>query len=470
MDTRNYNRRWIIFFLGAVAGLGVYLLLLSRKPGFNVLLISIDSLRADHVGCYGYERNTSPHIDGLAREGTVFLNPISTTSWTLPSHISLLTSLDISVHGVATDGFSLHPEIKTLPEILKKNEYATACFCTSPYMNPAFGFGRGFDLYHNTDFEQPGFEDTVLPPAEQRDAVHEDITSPRIAELALDWIEKNSSRPFFLFLHMWDVHYDYIPPPPYDQLFDPDYRGAIDGKGYIHNDKINPEMDPRDLEHIIALYDGEIAYTDYHLGLIFKKLKELGIYDRTLIIVTADHGDEFFEHGDKGHRKTLYDEVIKIPLVIKLPAGKWGSRKINSQVGLIDIVPTVLDLLKLNRPEQIQGKSLLSLMNKDESEPPRFVLSELSPVLQSFRSNDWKLLYNVPNNVSIILDLKKDPGEMHEHLIKEGAVWREAHRDFYRRMLADRELAVEYRGGRLGEKVEMDKAQQERLRSLGYMP
>jgi len=462
--------KWIIFLLGAGAGLAVYLYLLSRSTDFNVLLISIDSLRADHVGCYGYGRNTSPNIDELAGEGSVFLNPISSTSWTLPAHISILTSLDISVHGVSTDGFSLHSGIKTLPEILKENSYATACFCTSPYMNPAFGFGRGFDLYHNTDFEDPVFEDTVLPSAEQRDAVHEDITSPRITELALNWLEENGSRPFFLFLHMWDVHYDYIPPPPYDSLFDPDYEGDISGEKYIHNEAINADMDRRDLEHIIALYDGEIAYTDYHLGLIFRKLKELGIYDRTLIIVTADHGDEFFEHGNKGHRKTLYDEVIKVPLVIKLPGGKWGNRKIDSQVGLIDIVPTILELLDINRPARIQGKSLLPLIKKDETETPRFVLSELSPVLQSFRSDDWKLLYNVPNNVSIILDLKKDPRETHEHLIGDSAVGKRAHRDFYRRILKDRELAVEYRGGDTGKKVEMDESQIERLRSLGYLP
>jgi len=206
--------------LAAAAAAAALLLKRERRPP-DVLLISIDSLRADHLSCYGYGRNTSPHLDELAEEGTLFAACAATTSWTLPSHISIFTGRDISAHQVVGDGFSLNDSVPTLPEALSAAGYATAAFCSSPYLNPAFGFGRGFDLYHNTDFDRHGSRDTILPSERERDAGHGDVTSERIVELAGDWLGEKRDRPFFLFLHFWDVHYDYIPPAPYDRLFDP---------------------------------------------------------------------------------------------------------------------------------------------------------------------------------------------------------------------------------------------------------
>jgi arylsulfatase A-like enzyme len=466
------KRKKIIWFLllpAALAALVFYLRGLPRSPRYNLLLVSIDSLRADHLGCYGYPRKTSPALDALAEEGILFRNMISATSWTLPAHMSLLTSMDISVHGVATDGFSLHTGIPTLPEVLQAGKYATACFCSSPYLNPAYGFSRGFDVFHNLDFEREGFTDTVLPLTEETDRVHQDITSPRITELTLNWLEKHRHNPFFLFLHMWDVHYDYIPPPPYDSLFDPGYQGSINGKDYIHNDKISPEMKPRDLQHIIALYDGGIAYTDHYLGLIFQKLKELGLWDRTLVIVTADHGDEFFEHGDKGHRRTLYDEVIKVPLIIKLPRRRHGNQKISSQVSTIDVAATILDVAGMEIPEEMQGQSLLPPIKGDRKSAPRYAFSELSMVLESLRTNRWKLLYNREAGVSTILDLKSDPAERHTRLITAGPVWKEAQEAFLARKQTDKRLAERYRGKRRGRAMRMDENVKARLRALGYM-
>jgi arylsulfatase A-like enzyme len=434
----------------------------------NILLISIDSLRADHLGCYGYDKDTSPVLDELASSGALFENTVSSTSWTLPAHMSLLTSMDISVHGVGRDGVSLHPSIGTVTQVLKKEGYATACFCSSPYMNPAFGFDRGFDLYRNIDLEDEKIKDTILPPPEERDAVHEDITSPRITELAIDWLDKNHSRPFFLFLHLWDVHYDYIPPTPYDKLFDPDYRGKIDGRNYVHNDAVNPEMDPRDLEHIIALYDGEIAYVDYHIGLIVKELKKLGIFDRTLIVVTADHGDEFFEHGEKGHRNTLYDEVTMIPLIFHLPDEISSVVKIPNQVSIIDIAPTVLDLVGIPIPGQMQGGSLTSLLGGTDPPDDRSALLELKRVLKALRSNSWKLLFNTRALQTIILDLKADPEETDPVGITDFSEWSRINRIFYDRLKEDRDLSRAYRGGETGSPVKLSQEQKERLRSLGY--
>jgi arylsulfatase A-like enzyme len=439
------------------------------KDKINVLLISIDSLRPDHLGCYGYERDTSPVMDRLAREGVLFENTISTTSWTLPSHISLFTSMDIMVHGVEGDGLSLHHDIGTLAQVLKEDSYRTAAFCSSPYMNPAFGFDRGFDLYHNIDLDRPGFENTVLPPQEERDAVHDDITSPRITELACKWLEKNCRDPFFLFVHMWDVHYDYIPPDPYDRKFDAGYTGDIDGRDFINNPGIHTEMSTRDLEHIIALYDGEIAWVDYHLGLMVDKLKELGVFERTLIVVTADHGDEFFEHGGKGHRVTLYDEVVKIPLIIHGPGVPEPGKKVIEQAGIIDVAPTILDLCGLKIPDWMQGRMLLSGPEDQGAGSDRAVLLELGYQLKAVRTNPYKLLFNLPNLQTIVFDLARGPEETYQHLVTSPDKWNEANLKFYSRLAGDRSLAEKYRGGKTGSPVHLSAEEAARLKSLGYL-
>lgn len=440
----------------------------APKP-VNILLVSIDSLRADHLGCYGYGRDTTPEIDRLAREGTVFQNHVSTTSWTLPAHISLFTGQEISVHGVSTDGFSLHPDLPTLAEILKEAGYRTAAFCSSPYMNPAFGCARGFDLYYNIDAERYDFVDTVLPSEEERDRVHQDITSPRIAELASDWLAENAAKPFFLFLHFWDVHYDYTPPPPYDQLFNPGYAGDIDGSDYIHNDRVNPGMDPRDREQIIALYDGEIAYTDHHLGMVLDKLKELELFDRTLIVVTADHGDEFFEHGNKGHRLTLYEEVIRVPLVIRLPEGGNGTKTVEAPSGIIDITPTILDRLGIPKPGSIQGESLLPLIAGETSREDRYLLAELAPALYALRGPGVKLLHNAASGETVVLDLAADPAETHSAEITSGPVFDRLQGELETRLRRNRELAEDLRGGEAGEEIRFRDREIDRLRALGYL-
>lgn len=434
---------------------------------YNVLLVSIDSLRSDHLGCYGYKQPTSPVIDQLAQNGILFKNTISTTSWTLPAHISLFTSMDIMVHGVK-EGVSLHKDIGSLAQELKKNGYQTAAFCSSPYMNPAFGHDRGFDLYHNIDVADHRFKDTVIPPPEERDAVHADVTSPEITELACEWLENNRRDPFFLFIHMWDVHYDYIPPEPYDRKFDPDYTGDIDGRGFILNPKVNPEMNERDLKHIIALYDGEIAWVDFHLGLIIGKLKELGLFENTQIVVTADHGDEFFEHGGKGHRFTLYDEVVRIPLVIHGPGKANGGLEISRQASIIDIAPTILDLCGFETPGWMQGEPLLAV-KKTETGPESEALLELDTGLKALRTNSYKLLFSRHLCRGIIFDLIRGPEESQKNIIKSPEKWDEINWKFYSRLALDRSLARKYRGGKSGSRVKLSKEEESRLKSLGYL-
>ncbi|HDL64551.1 MAG TPA: hypothetical protein ENH12_04090, partial [Proteobacteria bacterium] len=397
------------------------------------------------------------------------------SSWTLPAHMSLFTSMDIMTHGVGDDGNSLHKDISTLPMVFKNNGYRTAAFCSSPYLNPAFGYDRGFDLYYNIDLDDPQFEDTVRPPHEQWDAVQSAISSPRITDLACDWLEENSSGPFFLFVHMFDVHYDYNPPEPYDRKFDPDYTGDIDCKLYITDataDTIYPDMAPRDLAHVIALYDGEIAYVDYHLGLIIEKLKELGIFEQTLIVITADHGDEFFEHGKKGHGNSLFDEVIKIPLIFHCPEVVDRGGEIDNQVGIIDIAPSILDLCGLNVPGWMQGRSLLPLIQGKSIPDDECVLLDLRGWrgdLKALRTNSYKLIFNTKSLQTIIYDLVRDPEESGRDPVIDPARWSAANNLFHSRMEDDHLRAKHIRGNQSGEPVQLSEKDTARLKTLGYL-
>lgn len=334
--------------LALLGGLGCLLACGSRpSPPANVLLVSIDSLRADHVHADGYPRETTPTIDRLAREGARFEAAIAASSWTLPTHVTLLTSLPPEAHGVTSSTRALAPEAVTLAEVLQAHGYRTAGFVSGPYLRAIYGFGQGFDVYD---------ESTV---ADGHRASHHGATSPRLTRLVTDfldtWRTAEPRPPFFVFLHMWDVHYDYAPPPPYDGMFDPDYAGTVTANDFARNPDIRPGMARRDLEHVIALYDGEIRYTDEHLGRIIAHLGELGVLDDTVVVVTADHGEEFFEHGRKGHDARLYDELLRVPLVVRFPRRVAPGQVVGAQVRQMDVAPTILGLLGIAAPPGFAG-------------------------------------------------------------------------------------------------------------------
>jgi arylsulfatase A-like enzyme len=369
----------------------------ARSTSPNLILISIDSLRADHLGCYGYPKPTSPSIDALAKEGFLFRNAVSTTTWTLPAHISMLTALYPQVHQVVGDGHRLNPNAVVCTEILKQHGYRTAGFVSAPLLSSVFGYNQGFDIYDDYTIRFPSLEDS-----------HQGATAPDLHAQVGKWIEGNYHDPFFLFLHYWDVHYDYAPPPPFDTLFDPNYTGEISGRDFFHDPRIVEGMPARDLQHVLALYDGEIAFTDSYIGRLFELLKRLGIYENSIIVVTSDHGDEFFEHGCKGHRNNLFDETLCVPLIIKFPHGNLrpdlGPRlplgtRIAEQVSIVDIVPTFLDCLGIDPGMTFDGRSLMPLLLTAAADArtarPRFeryVFAELYKAMQCLRTNRYKYL------------------------------------------------------------------------------
>ncbi|TAJ24055.1 MAG: hypothetical protein EPO68_02115 [Planctomycetota bacterium] len=382
-------------------------------PRPNVVLISIDTLRADHLSCYGYARATSPHVDALAAEGALFERAWSTTSWTLPAHLSMLTGEHISAHGVCDDrlwdvvgkpgGPPALPLCGTfLPELLRAAGYRTGGFYSWKYLEPRFGFGPGFEVYErigHSVYSHPEHAQKfdALRAAGDKAALEEwrarepklfDDQRPTAGETvdaALAWLDTvaqssaRASDPFFLFVHLFDVHDAYRPPPPFDAKFtDPAYAGPITGD-QVSSPKslVVPGMAAADLAQLVALYDGEIAWVDTQVQRVLDALSARGIADDTLVILTSDHGEEFFEHGHKTHRTQLHPESLRVPLVMRWPGRIAPKTRVAGNAGLVDIVPTLCELLDLAVPKAVSGTSLASALTSGRIDADRDVLGEL---------------------------------------------------------------------------------------------
>ena len=276
--------------------------------------------------------------------------------------------------------------------------------------------------------------------------------------------------PFFLFLHMWDVHYDYIPPKKYIDMFDPNYAGTVNAKNFMWNEAIHHNMPKRDLQHVIALYDAEIRFTDDILG---KIMAELARYDRpqqTLIVITADHGEEFFEHKGKGHNRTLYDEVVRVPLIFYWPGHFKEGRELKEQVRLIDIMPTILGLASVQLNTKVQGHDISGLLQGGQSleHPALCELMSDGRQYQALRNKQNKVVVNGRTKTQKYFDLLKDPGEQNpvtkmnsefqQAMIKLTAITRES-------MVLRKHLL----GPQADRKSELDKKMKQRLHSLGYI-
>jgi arylsulfatase A-like enzyme len=404
---------------GVALALSAALCACSRAPkGPNVLLVSIDSLRADHLSSYGYARATSPAIDRIASEGLLFEQHVSSSSWTLPGHASLFTSLPDSVHGAFETSRKIPEALHTLAERFHDAGYRTQGFFAGPYLHPAFGFAQGFDSYLDCASYAGQIDDRPvgewIADQDVERKSHEDITNPTVYAAWQKWLAGRREGPFFTFVHLWDVHFDYLPPAPFDKQFDPDYAGQVTGKGFFTDPKINAAMPERDKQHIVALYDGEIAWTDSFIQRIRDDLERAGLLENTIIAITADHGEELFDHGGKGHRMTLFDEVLHIPLVLRYPAQLPKGVRIHAQTASIDVGPTLLELAGLPAPTDVLGTSLLHFARDPASTHPRRAVSELSSMgrnMRAVRSLDCKLIDDVGRNTHYFFDLQQDPAE-----------------------------------------------------------
>lgn len=362
--------------------------------GCSVILISIDTLRSDHLGCYGYSVQTSPHIDGFAEDAVLFRTAIAQSSSTVRSHASILTSLfDFQHRARRQPATPLPPEAVTLAEVLRSEGYQTAAFTAAGQMDPMYGHDQGFDLYDSQS--QRRFAGTVAD--------------------AIEWLEAEQRSKFFIFLHTYEVHAAYVPDQKYLDLLGPGEPSLLPTQISVELiDRLNfnffgrgPTFTAADVRHVIRSYDAEIRSMDAALGRLVEYLRAQDEYDDLLVVFTADHGEEFGEHGVIGaHAHSLHDEILKVPLIVKFPGGMFASTRVNSQVRSIDIAPTIADVLSIPQPPSFEGVSLVDLITGRVKSIP-FALSERGGKIPSvaIRTDRWKLYDGA------LYDLLADPME-----------------------------------------------------------
>ena len=380
----------------------------------NVLLVVIDTLRRDHVGCYGYSRPTTPNLDRLAAEGLKFDQTLAASSWTVPSIGSMFTSLHPSMHGLISYKHKLAAGLTTLAAELRSAGYQTAAITANPSTHRRYGINRGFEFYDDytilMDFNLEGAEET-RPDA----GVTGRATGEMVTRLAVRWLSKQrkTEQPFFLHLFYFDPHYDYLPPAPFDKMFtDRGYKGSQTGARV--KELMGKPLNKEDKEQLVALYDGEIRYADEQLAKLLETMKELGILDSTLVVVTGDHGEEFWEHGNVTHAHTLYDELLKVPLVMRWPGRIKPGTVVTNQAGLIDLMPSLLDLVGLPIPPQCLGRSLAETIRGDAThlaEAEIFFELDAEASLKAVRTGAMKLIEQQPSGELELYAIGEDPGE-----------------------------------------------------------
>ena len=476
----------------------------------NVILISLDTLAAKHMSCYGYQEKTTPNLDGLAGQGILFSNVYSASKWTLPSHMSIMTSLYPSVHRVTSENSVLNEEWITLAEILSNRGYLTGAIVDgSPesFIGGRRGFSRGFDfyshfpedLYYYDNYERLFFWGKAVRFLKNNFRLGGGyrMHAEQITKIAIKWREHcEKKQPFFLFLHFYDIHADFNTLPyevPLSYISNKDtkdcmlnsltFRGGSDklaefNKLLRNNEKKSEEFSNREVNAVIAFYDAGIKYTDFHIGNLLRALEKLKLSDNTIIVVTSDHGEEFLEHGQFLHEQ-YYNEVIKVPLIIKWFKRLRSPRKINYNVRNVDIAPTILAMLGIPPPEQFQGKDLLSSMLGES--PSKNLICYGGDDIEGPTNakyvvvNNNKLIMNTGKKTNLasirgqeieVYDLDENVHELREDVVKNK---KEIERLLNELNTFTEECLVLSTKSRERKFLKMDKRTIERLKALGYI-
>jgi len=424
----------------------------AGEADFNVVLISIDTLRADHLSCYKYPKTTSPAIDEFRKDAVLFRRCMAQAASTLPSHASIFTSLIPSHHtAFFTRGQSLPGNMLTMAEIFKQKNYRTVSFNDGGQVDAKFGLDQGFDQYKSFTDEQQSFA--------------------RIVNHTEEWLEKNkkenNKRKFFLFLHTYETHHPYTPAEKYlKQIETEAYDGPLPrhiSVELIHQiNRGEVTLSDADKKHLVNTYDAEIRSMDDSFKQLTEYLKKNGLYDNTLIIFTSDHGEEFGEHGMWGmHSNSLYNEQLHVPLIVKLPQSRYAGRKVNRIVRSIDILPTLTALLGDKASVELEGVDLVPLMQGRKLKSDIVVISQLDAP-KTFVPEAWTIIYKKWKLFNLRLyDLNKDPAEtidlagQNKHLIKK-----------LNNYTTDYINKKKPAGS---SKVNLDDALKDKLKSLGYV-
>jgi arylsulfatase A-like enzyme/Flp pilus assembly protein TadD len=415
-------------FVTAMVCLAALSAVAAPSPAPNVVVITIDTLRADHLGCYGDKQIKTPTIDALAQDGVRFERAYTPVPVTLPAHSSLFTGtypLRSGMHDFADN--KLNPSQATLASVLKENGYVTGAVIGSAVLDSRFGLNHGFDFYYD-HFDFSRLQESNLDEMER--------SGDLVADQALGWLDKNYQKKFFLWMHLYDPHYPYRPPSPYSEQY-----------------KDRP-------------YDGEIAFADSQVGRLIRELKAKGVYENTVIVLTGDHGESLGEHGEKTHGFFIYNATLHIPVIIRLPGGP-SARTVSELITLPDLMPTVLSFLKIDVPSDVQGRNLLPfVMDKEQNDARSLYAETFLPRLHfnwsELRGAETENYHFIDAPKPELYDLTKDPGETHNLYPEKKAVAGEM-----RNKLTT--LIEQYSAGQeLAQKTGLDPALMERLKSLGY--
>jgi arylsulfatase A-like enzyme len=400
----------------------------------NLILISIDTLRADHLGCYGYDREISPNIDHFRQDSVLFETAIAQAPSTAPSHASILTGTNPSRHGVSvTHRTPLPSDMPTAAEILAAEGFRTAAFVGGGQVAPEFGFDRGFEVF---DADGTGFSDKV--------------------QAATEWIGEVTANRFMLLLHTYEVHHPYTPDQSLlidlDRHYDGPLPDAISIPLLKSINRGETKIDRSDVQHTINAYDAEIRSMDRAFGKLIDHLKEVDLYDRSILVFMSDHGEEFMEHGALGwHGHSLFDELLRVPLIVKFPRSAARGSSIPHLVRTVDLLPTLLETLSIPALKDIDGVSLL------QPSPPLLAFSRTDTQNRndSIRSDRWKL-YG-----SRLYDLGSDPQELRDVAPQNRKVVRQLQRELA--------LVIENVNGSSSPSVDFSNKTLEDLRALGYL-
>jgi arylsulfatase A-like enzyme len=428
----------------------------------NLVLYVVDTLRADRLGCYGHDRPTSPRLDAFAAGAVRIAEARAQSSWTKPAMATLLTGVYPVTHGAMRRASGIAPEVVTLAERLRDAGYETAMFTTNPTVVAKFGFDRGFDHY------------AYLHTKEGRK--RRSVRSVEIHAAVVEWLgqrARDETRPFFLVVHTLDPHDPYRPAREFRERLAPGVDVESSCCLRVHELRaLAPEAAARRTADSLALYDAEIAANDASFGMLIDELVRRALLDGSAILFTADHGEEFLEHGGWRHAETLFEEVIRIPFVLRLPAGLGAGTVLPGPADQIDVAPTLLELAGVAIPPELPGGSWLPAI-AGGAPPARESLAWLEhPAFSvaAIRDGDWKWIRHdgahrdgAPSGASEwLFDLAADPTEGNDRLATEA----ERRRDLARR---SRDASQRFRLRGAASEAEIDETLDEELKALGYL-
>ena len=460
----------------------------------DIVLITLDTTRPDRLGSYGNTAIETPNLDRLAGEGVRFENAFTPVPSTLPSHSSIMTGLHPARHGVHDNGiYRLDSSLTTLAEALRGAGYATGAFVAAYVLDHRFGLDQGFEHYDD-EMELPLQERRVDETDEeadkpdqarlwlQRQAAPYQRRADSVTARAIGWLRTQTDKPIFLWVHYFDPHMSYDAPEPWTTHYDPDYDGAMDGRmaTFLHaavsRDGLNPQsMSRRDLDHMIARYDGEISFMDSSIGVLFDELEALDRWDESLIVVVGDHGEGFGEHGQYWeHNGQIFDEVMRVPLIVRRPREESAGSVDSRLVSTLDVAPTVATEVGIPVWQETQGSSLFASGEADQGS--RRLLFEALRERQitdmpyswiGLRGEDHKLISNLDHETKItksgFYDLETDPDELRSVHMENAdylKVWEQQALNLYSRLGSESPS---------NSSDEVDSTTREALEALGYV-